>query len=1318
MAPAGKRKTPSFKVADKRDGKKVAKRAQVEESESEEDRFVMSEDDSEGSEAEEEQEEQEEEEDDLSAENSGRQTTKQESHSKDKATKVTGAEVLALNEASLLFKTNLFKLQIQELLKESSVHANSKATRALDAALRQIRDVVTSMDAVKEQSVDAAVNYVYNQSKRVTDDKRGIDVPFPDPAPAVGMSLTLEFQPPTVVNVVGSYALGMVAKTHQGFNVDMVVQMPSELLQERDHLNFRYVYKRAYYVAMLMIGIKQSALGELFEITLGRLRDDVRLPVVELRAKKDVKQIGKLGCVIRVIPTFGHDAMPLKRLMPDRNHVRPGYLTGTPDESDKDLPATPQYNATVLGDALMVTHMKYLHETTSMCPEFAQAAALLRIWISQRNLVGRKIGDQELCGSARINGFVLTMLLAFLVRGVQSGGRSGPKLAGTMSAYQLFKGTIEYLAAHDFSETPVQFGTDADLSVFAEHYAGVFVDPTSSLNLLAGVQAWELEELRLAARRTAFDLNNNGADRFGIVFLSPALCDVAGRYDHVFRLTVNLSKFLSPKHGAQMDGCKRLNDIEWGSPVAAVQQRLASFLGTALAKQARVVAVLPTGGSAFGEGTKAMRTHTFFIGVIADATEARRLVDLGPSPDAQADEAARFRAYWGERAELRRFRDGSIRLATVWGESGMPFEKRAQVLPRMIAYLLRRHFAVRSVPSELLQAEDLAVVDKNRPKNAHTSDNGETAELFSISTSMGRFAQSIDDNGVGTFEEAATAFDELQKEVKEIEDQLPLRVLQLHAVSPGLRYASVVPPKRVDDDDSFIEPQHVLVEFESSSKWPDDITALHKVKAAFLMRLNECYTGKYPEIETHVGNRFFGYGSKDGLVSGMADLKVGDQDNMDYETDNFLDIRHSSGITFRLSVLCEREGEMVAKIAGEMRSAKLTARADALELAHRRWERNNVWRAKHHKRILDLSQRHHPAMSMTMRLLKRWLARHMLLGQTVGMPEEVAELVAAHVFTDVSDGLAAPGTGYTGFVRCLRVLGGWAWKDDLFTVDFAADNRDGAGDDDEDDDDEEAVAMKTLAQGVWVAKGMDADTMGELQSMFEAKKFKGGWRVATEDDPAGMWWGQGTAMLSRRIATLAKASLQCVRESLATGNGAKLDMVFTTPLSDYDFVIKLDKDVVCRRYEQPPKLRSAEDAQGEDAGDAAQPEVFKNLLPTVQQPVGARPRAGVHANPFNQPGMVGFDPVGLYVRDLVNVYHRSALFFHDVYGGHIIAGLWNPAVAAQSAHLNPRAHANVMPGDSKAAKTQALVGFNKDAVVAEIIRLGEGLVADFVLQQD
>ncbi|KAJ2812331.1 U3 snoRNP protein, partial [Coemansia furcata] len=503
----------------------------------------------------------------LAGENAGgsSESTKTEGKKGQAGSKPTNAEMMALNETSLLMKSNLFKLQVDELLSETMVAGNSKATRGLDAALKQIRDVLTSLSDVGEMSTDAASNYVRKQSKA---GGRLAMIPFPDPAPAVGMPIAFAFKAPKVVNVVGSYGLGTATRGHGGFNVDVVVQMPAELFQERDYLNFRYFYKRAFYVAVLLIGLQQSALGEVFDVEFGRLRGDARLPIVVLRAKAGVKHLGKGSWVIRILPSIAHDTLPLKRLSPERNYVRPSYISGveTAEGDEALLPATPQYSAAILSDALLVTHMKYLFETAEMCAEFPRAAALLRVWVGQRTAAGRQVGAHVLAGSQRLNGFVLTMVLAWLLRSAQSGG-SGPKLSGTMNAYQLFKGAVEFLALHDFEEQPIQFGSGANMEAFSDSFGAVFVDPTDSLNLLAGVQEWELAELRMAARVTALDINHHAEDRFARVFLSAGAGDVTGKYDHVFRLEVDLSRFLSAKHGAELKPARRLAELEFGHPV-------------------------------------------------------------------------------------------------------------------------------------------------------------------------------------------------------------------------------------------------------------------------------------------------------------------------------------------------------------------------------------------------------------------------------------------------------------------------------------------------------------------------------------------------------------------------------------------------------------------------------------------------------------------------------------------------------------------------------------------------------------------------------
>ncbi|KAJ2677224.1 U3 snoRNP protein [Coemansia sp. RSA 1085] len=1211
---------------------------------------------------------------------------------------VTNAEIMALNEASLLFKTNLFKLQVDELLNETMVTSGSKATRDLDAALKQIRDVLVAMESTKEMSVEAAVNHVRKLSKSK------FSVPFPDPAPPADLPIKMAFDAPEVVNIVGSYALGMAVRTGQGFSVDMMAQMPASLFQERDHLNFRYFYKRAFFVAMVRVLLQKSAVQDAFDVDFDLLRSDTRLPIVVLRPKPDMRRLAKLNCSVRIIPTIAPDTLPLKRLAPGRNHVRFSFLArGASDGEVDELPPTPQYNAALVSDALLTTHITYLHETKDLCAEFARAAALLRIWHSQHSSSGRSVGSQHLMRS-RMNGFILTMVLAWLVRSANSGGVSGARLSTAMTAHQLFKGTIEFLAIHDFASLPAQFSNSVDIVEFAQGGAAL-VDPTASVNLLAGVAPWELTELRMQAQRTARDLNHHSASCFDSVFLSTALSDVVSKYDHILRVEVDLEVLLTTRVG-DVDAQKRLYELEHGHPVIAAQSRISKVLNSALAHYTRLISV-HAASSIFDSRTKLTRRHVFFIGVVANS-ESRRLVDLGPSPDAEPQEAARFRALWGRKAELRRFRDGSIRLATVWGTNKMPQEKRAFIVPRMMAFLLQRHFAIYAQP-DILLPEDKSALDMS-PQMESADPMG---AVFELGQSINEFASTRDlsasDTDRVTFEAALIGFDGLQKEIKGLEDKLPLRVLALHPVAPGLRYSSLAPPKPLsvehgNGDDAYIEPLHVLLEFTSSTKWPDDIAALHKVKTAFLLRVAECYREAHPAAQVDVCNRFFGYSAADGLLTGISPTQLASgMDDFDYERDSFVDIRHAqSGLTFRISLLCSPEGALLERKVQEMKRAKLTPQADALESAYRRWTRTNQWRAMHHRQILDLCQRHHPAASLTIRLLKRWLSRHMLLGQSVGVPEEVAELIAARIFTDSWNGLAAPKSGLTGFIRCLQLLADWRWKEDLCVVDFAAASN---GIEDQ---------QQTRKERIWApTEGLAANEYAVVQAKFDERaktsRIKDELRIVTLENPDAEWWGTVSVVLTRRLRSLAKAALSVIHTSVGVGSDTDLPQVFTTPMSDYSFVLKLDKSVVCRQFDQPPSL-----VQPTHAEKPETKEIFKNLLPDMQQAQAFRVKQ--HSNLFGQPNMVGFDPVSLFVRDLVNVYRDSILFFYDMYGGRHIAGLWNPAFMKNSPFA-ATLDANMMPVPDEKVGSKPAVVVNKQAVIEEIIRLGEGLVEDCVVQE-
>ena len=57
-------------------------------------------------------------------------------------------------------------------------------------------------------------------------------------------------------------------------------------------------------------------------------------------------------------------------------------------------------------------------------------------------------------------------------------------------------------------------------------------------------------------------------------------------------------------------------------------------------------------------------------------------------------QAAEFREFWGERAQLRRFKDGSIKEAVVWVESEGVASQRT-ICKRIVQYLLERYVFLR-----------------------------------------------------------------------------------------------------------------------------------------------------------------------------------------------------------------------------------------------------------------------------------------------------------------------------------------------------------------------------------------------------------------------------------------------------------------------------------------------------------------------------------------------------------------------------------------------------------------------------------------------
>ena len=104
-----------------------------------------------------------------------------------------------------------------------------------------------------------------------------------------------------------------------------------------------------------------------------------------------------------------------------------------------------------------------------------------------------------------------------------------------------------------------------------------------------------------------------------------------------------------------------------------------------------------------------------------EASLATRMVDVGPPADDKSGAVERFRSFWGNKSELRRFQDGKISEAIVWE---CPPHERHTIPDKILSYALTVHL------------DKIIKTDSIHPSSP-ASHNGQWGQ-HSISSSSGR----------------------------------------------------------------------------------------------------------------------------------------------------------------------------------------------------------------------------------------------------------------------------------------------------------------------------------------------------------------------------------------------------------------------------------------------------------------------------------------------------------------------------------------------------------------------------------------------------
>jgi U3 small nucleolar RNA-associated protein 22 len=350
------------------------------------------------------------------------------------------------------------------------------------------------------------------------------------------------------------------------------------------------------------------------------------------------------------------------------------------------------------------------------------------------------------------------------------------------------------------------------------------------------------------------------------------------------------------------------------------------------------------------------------------------------------------------------------------------------------------------------------------------------------------------------FEYLEEAFNAFKKDIRDLES-LPLELRQLSAISALLRKSSVQSPS-FSPQQPLKDPAEVLIQFEGSGRWPDDVVAIQRTKIAFLLKIGNLLEASDESTTTRLGLE-----NEDQTLQNCA----------------FLDIIYQSGATFRLRIHNDREQTLLERQIKD-KSGDHHRREDAVS-ALSTYKRSFVQLPLHTQSMATHCTRF-PFLSPTLRLVKIWFNSHMLSGH---ISDELIELLVVRTFLQPYP-WQAPSSVMSGLLRTLLFISMWDWRHFPLIVDFTGTMT------------SKEVASINTSLEAWrnIDPGMNRTVL------FAASNHDMSGTAFTDSGPV--------KVVAARMTALARSACK-----LAKDQGLDLDpkSLFTTSTNDYDFVIHL-----------------------------------------------------------------------------------------------------------------------------------------------------------------
>jgi len=383
-------------------------------------------------------------------------------------------EIKELRDTRNLFHSNLFKLQVKEMLEE--VQIKPKYSNFISNWMETFTSAIAEL-------TDGLL------------DTCQLEVPLHLHKKPFNFQFLTPSTPP---KLIGAAATGTLLGPK--IVVDVALEMPATCFQKDDYLNLIYDQKRALYLASVASKIKDLPAFTADHFAYNYHANNPLKPVLEMTPAAKLSH----HIMFRLYITAPSDIFSLSRFVPWNNNIRPSVF-GDKWDDKQSLPATQHYNANVLFDVTLAQNEALLTNAFNGRRNFQEGLLLLKVWLRQRQL------------DVGFSGFSSHILAAYIVYLSQN-----RLLHLSSSSYQVARTVWNQLANSDWTlgiTLAQQKSEKHQLSTLAGYYDVSFMDVSGYYNLCANMPLAVYKAVCAEAKLAVDLLNDIKVNSFSHIFM-------------------------------------------------------------------------------------------------------------------------------------------------------------------------------------------------------------------------------------------------------------------------------------------------------------------------------------------------------------------------------------------------------------------------------------------------------------------------------------------------------------------------------------------------------------------------------------------------------------------------------------------------------------------------------------------------------------------------------------------------------------------------------------------------------------------------------